>query len=99
MEKLKNELLGFVVKWKSNESCLDFFLSAPCDTEIEKHLDELVIRVSTCEVDQPYKILTFQHTGSKRLGRSAKLHKIQFGPTLLRKKNAPVTSFTHFHYH
>lgn len=95
MEILKNELWGFEVNWRRKESCVE----ASYDTETEKHLDELVIRVSTCEADQPYKILTFQLTGSKRMGCSAKLHKTQFGTSQLRKKNAPVTSFTHFHWH
>lgn len=96
LKKKKSLFLAFMLKWKSSESCLAFL----CDIEIEKHLDELVMRVSTCEVDQPYKILTFQHSEYKRLGCSGILHKLQSGrPLSPGKKNAPVTSFTQFHYH
>lgn len=38
------------------------FQPTTCNAEMETHLDELVMRVPTCELAQPYKILTFQHT-------------------------------------
>lgn len=88
-----------MLKWKSSKSCLALFLSALFDIEMEKHLDELVMRVSTCGADQPYKILTFQHSGYKRLVCSAVPHKMQSGQPRHRKKNAPLISFTRFYYH
>lgn len=49
----KNETtLGIHIEMEK-QRFISVFLSGPCERVMEKHLDELVMRVSTCGVDQP----------------------------------------------